>query len=441
MMRKATQSVPFSSLFYTSRPLESALTRKPTQFFFILIGLYFLRTLKSSSTLNINPRSQVLRFSVLEQRDGTLITDPPLIDEHHNSSDAHHLAFSSTSPISSLGVMLNGQDLKVIPSTQILSKSSVIITFLEPVEFDGWYFSTSLLQTSQNDPVRFVLHAYEEKSWRIVGSSSYWKFYSGVVFFHSFYRTSTNRGHRENFDVFSRRPHAEYTAAVMAPVVYITMGILGALKQEHLAIYVYSAQSVMRILISASLADRSQTINCLLCFFLALPHALVLLLVSRGLWTLSFMQLGLILFVVGLVVSPFPFYGTRHPGATLLSISAPYLASTLLLQALPVYPIVEGSHSCFYLLIESMLLATVGTGVRTEAVAPCLPPRPSATPPPPAPAPSSGWTRGATTARGRPSPPAWPPSSSSCAAPPPASRPATPARTPRRFDQSPATRI
>ena len=220
------------------------------------------------------------------------------------------------------------------PVEMNITVDSVLLKYRNPVVWDSWYFVTSRYLGPEYDPVRFVLFAHDHESdeWRVAGSSSHWKFYSGVVFFHTYYPTSVERGHPEIFNVYRGKPEAELVAGLIATIAYCTMGLLGALHKEHLAIYVYCGQSVARILSCISLMEPSHMIGCVLHGLIALVHVGVLCLVSRDIWTLSVMLVGSGLIFVSLLVSPFDSVGTPPPTTTLRRIGLPYLSGAVALE-------------------------------------------------------------------------------------------------------------
>ncbi len=197
MMRKATQCVPFSCLFYTSRPLEAALTRRLTQVCFALFGLFVLWKTQSSS-LELVPKSHYLRFTILEQR--STIFNACQFSE----MSCHH---SSPYGLAHVGLMLN--DAYIKESHINFSQGEIFISFANPVDWNAWYFVTSTDHGPEHDPVRFVLHSYQGGKWHVVGSSSHWKFLSGVVFFHTSFYTPIERGSHVTFNVFKRNQDLE----------------------------------------------------------------------------------------------------------------------------------------------------------------------------------------------------------------------------------------
>ena len=114
-------------------------------------------------------------------------------------------------------------------------------------------------------------------------------------------------------------------AALIAPVAYLTMGIMGALEQEHLATYVYCSQSVARIISCFSLMEPSQAVGNGVHLLFACVHVGVLVLIAHDRWTWSLMLLGAGLTSTAAAVSPFDFHGNKPPSRTLLGIGLPYL--------------------------------------------------------------------------------------------------------------------
>ena len=131
--RLAMARVPFSSMFYCSNPLAAALTRRRTQIFFVALALlgnvseFWPAEVFKEHTLRV--ASQV-RFSALEWRGGcqnaTCLTSPG---------------------VSSFGLTLRGEDLTVekkqVQVQQHIEGPSIRLVFSAPVEFNGWYFTTS----------------------------------------------------------------------------------------------------------------------------------------------------------------------------------------------------------------------------------------------------------------------------------------------------------
>ena len=308
MMRRATQAVPFSSLFYTSRPLEAALTRRLTQVLFFLFGAVHLWAVLSAKPSTL-PKSHLLRFTVLEQRNSE-ISQCPL--NHFGGICSLNNSDASNSPrISSFGLLLKGQ--KVGVRSKMERKENSLLLFLsDSVEWDAWYFETSADYGPEYDPVRFVLHhSNDEEEWKLVGSSSHWKFFSTVSFFHRPFATSPNRRFQETFGVFQGHWLADAMAPWLAPATYLSMSALGALQMEHLAIYPYCAQSMLRVVVAWLLVDTSQPIGGAIYFVVGLTHLGVLVLVACDRWTLSIMLVGAVLTLLGVAVRPFDYYGTR----------------------------------------------------------------------------------------------------------------------------------
>ena len=286
-MRKVTVTVPFSSLFYSSKPLEAALTRRPTQFFFIVLGSLFSLSLLTERAViwdihlpkthsrNL-PKTHFLEFTVLETRRGASI-----VRSIESSFDGSCLPdVDSLLSIDSLGLMLNGKVLDLRAAKTVRTCNSISMSLEEPVAWDSWFFLTSKEEGPENDPVRFKLRSFDGNKWTVVGSSSHWKIFSGVVFFHSRYPTSTVRGFREIFDVFGRTVY-DLLMIWLGPSMYMLLGILGILEKEHLAIYIYGTHSVIRTLVCIALAADAHYVGACLYGSIALMHTVILALVSH----------------------------------------------------------------------------------------------------------------------------------------------------------------
>jgi hypothetical protein len=220
------------------------------------------------------------------------------------------------------------------PADMTITDNNVFLDFSKPVVWDSWYFSTSREVGPESDPVRFVLHSFDDNSqeWRVVGSSSHLNFFVGVVFFHQYYPTSSERGHLELFTVYRGKKEAELLASLIAPITYLTMGILGILEKEYLAIYVYCGQSVSRVFNCLYLMDTSQLLASAIYAYFSLTHVGVLILVSHDQWTLSIMLVGASFILMSALICPFEAGGNPPPAVTMLRVGVPYFVGCLAIQ-------------------------------------------------------------------------------------------------------------
>jgi hypothetical protein len=151
VLRVATNSASYSSLFYLSNPISAALTRRSFQFLFAFMSCFlFLAAALDVHTALQNGvhTSRILRFKTIQARNGL------------NPQSAH---------VSSFGVMLNN---KAVVGNLIVEGPVMRITFAEPTAWNMWYFRTSA-HSPEWDPVRFCLEEYDPDGdrWRTVGSS------------------------------------------------------------------------------------------------------------------------------------------------------------------------------------------------------------------------------------------------------------------------------
>ena len=156
--KAALRAVPFSSLFFCSKPLTAALSRRRTQIFLILYGIAVgLKVAKEFSSQNESLISKHVKFSVLEIRNGVAPEVPN---------------------IGAFGILRNGR-IGHMTSQIRGDNSSIVLSSAVPMEWDSWYFQTCD-RSNPNckdddaglDPVRFQLHVLKESSWDLVASST-----------------------------------------------------------------------------------------------------------------------------------------------------------------------------------------------------------------------------------------------------------------------------
>jgi hypothetical protein len=184
----ALRSVPFSSVFFCSKPMVAALTWRRTQLYMLLVGCGMV-----PGALNFphNTQSHAVRFTAMALRNASLLVSSP--------------------GIANFGLLLDGHPLSNIAFSVQVHGSSMTITAKskeEPMQWNGWYFTTSETELPDTDPVRFQLHSLgkpvnsasdEPADWTVVGSSSliHHRDLGTTTLFHGEYPTSLERGHIE----------------------------------------------------------------------------------------------------------------------------------------------------------------------------------------------------------------------------------------------------
>ena len=106
--------------------------------------------------------------------------------------------------ITSFMPMRDGVELNQTHFLYSDNSTSLILSFNDPVEWNGWNFVTSKSSHKDQDPIRFSLHATmrdDDQDWQLVGSSTYINFAGHISLWHGPFTTSELRGHKHTFDL------------------------------------------------------------------------------------------------------------------------------------------------------------------------------------------------------------------------------------------------
>ena len=180
----ALSSVPFSCCFYSSRPLSAVMTRRRFQVLHVVLNAaeLVLRIFTVSNTESCIS-SRRFKFSSMAVRSYSATLEPS---------------------ISSFMPMRDGVELNQPHSFYSDNSTSIILSFSDPVEWNGWNFVTSKSSHKDQDPIRFSLYATmrdDDQDWQLVGSSTYINFAGHISLWHGPFITSELRGHKHTFDL------------------------------------------------------------------------------------------------------------------------------------------------------------------------------------------------------------------------------------------------
>jgi hypothetical protein len=115
----AFSCVPYSSLFYTSKPLTAALSRRRTQGFFFVVGIYslFVAYENKRDCFSV-PNFKYVRFTALQSRRDYMNCKHSFsflqsfsVHEILKGINGKGAQVSNESKISRFGLLLNGQDV------------------------------------------------------------------------------------------------------------------------------------------------------------------------------------------------------------------------------------------------------------------------------------------------------------------------------------------
>ena len=202
VLRIATKSASYSSLFYLPNPLAAALTRPSFQFLFAFMTVFLLTAaaFDMNEALKNGVRiSSKLRLRVIQIRSGAVPQNA-------------HFGF---------GVLLNEKE---VTGNLTIDGPDITIDFPEPAAWNMWYFRTSP-HSPDLDPIRFFLEEFNSdgKRWRAVGSSTDLLFMSTRTFLDGRYDTALRRNHAEIFD------HRSDTGRVLQLITPIVVAVLTGL--------------------------------------------------------------------------------------------------------------------------------------------------------------------------------------------------------------------
>ncbi|EKX49294.1 hypothetical protein GUITHDRAFT_104824 [Guillardia theta CCMP2712] len=204
----ATKGASGASLFYCSRPLEAALTRRPFQLIMLVLGGYSLFSFFACwSFVPRHDHISELRFITLTLRGGDDV---------------------ALARVGSFGALLYGKELR--PSNASQSGAIVSLQYEHTVSMDGWYFTTSEAD-KQLDPIRFRVEAYDvvKGKWKVVGSSSYLVCVNTYIFLDTRFRTNETRGFQQVFQVQARSAWPELMDKLVSALCFF----IGAFAAAH----------------------------------------------------------------------------------------------------------------------------------------------------------------------------------------------------------------
>ena len=273
------------------------------------------------------PKSNQIKFSVLSWRSEYLPACLRCIDSILSNSSVEGGLY-----LHSIGLTKDGFTIPAASLRFAESGNSVLVEFDEAVEWDGWYFQTSMKVCPLHDPVRFALESRDNGEWKTVGSSSHVRLLGGVVFLHGHYSTSTQRGAAEHFSPFRGHKLLDLINNLLGGGCWLLLGLTGVCRAEHLSTIIYCAHSLCRIVVCLQLAALSaaagQPAAAGLQAGFGLIHLCVLLLVGQERWLASLAVTALGVFLIGAAMRPHPYHGAQSPGATLLSVGGSLLVVT-----------------------------------------------------------------------------------------------------------------
>jgi hypothetical protein len=242
--QRAIAQVPFSSVFYCSNPLAAILTRRRAQIFYLLVAS--LARIKDITHFfegppKIDPATEIsrrLRFVEIERRDGSM----------RNTS-------SNVGPsISTFGVMK-----KNVPVGDVLFRrcggGAIEYVFAQPVEWDAWYFQTSVDALCDQDPVRFYIQESDDGiEWRTIGSSMAAQVAQTTIFLNGQFSTSPKRLHRHTFRLLRPTMCGYYILMLLGDLQNFGLAVCGFLGRERLGACVPNIQAVCFVLFQLAAA-------------------------------------------------------------------------------------------------------------------------------------------------------------------------------------------
>jgi hypothetical protein len=310
--------VPFTSLFYLSQPSAALLSRRRVQIFILFFAILYSQIANRQIAFN---DFKVLRFTSLQTRDqqylestfteGDLQLDPDLFQ--CSKADPYDQESNRNFPsISRFGLLLNGEDVQ-IPHCTYRSNQSFFISFSFPVEWNGWYFTTSRSADPRLDPVRFIVHGYDGKGWTVVGSSSYVGASIGITFFHAAHATSEARGYREDFDLARYPPGGPIIVSAAAFALFVC-GIIQRGELGRLVMTAFFGLWMVVCLRHGLFYYRAgQYEGATLFFALATMYLGNVLLARRERWIATLLWFGACFTMVGAALVPYEYSAPFNP--------------------------------------------------------------------------------------------------------------------------------
>ncbi|EKX31928.1 hypothetical protein GUITHDRAFT_166803 [Guillardia theta CCMP2712] len=229
--REGFHRVPDTSVFFCSRSGLAALSRRLFQFILIIFAAMTGHNLLNLVKRMSNGELQTYRhynFTVIECRSRAL--DPEFLPH-----------------ISSFGMLRDGKDRrfasvkKEVVSEMYVRNGSMIVSYLEAVDTNGFYFVTST-SDPEWDPVRFMVYGSNDLvSWKHIGSSS-WHF---NIFDFSFtlhnghFDTAMERSRVHTFDMRTPQPEAFLlvTICVIKTLGLCMAALFGMMNKEIIGKY------------------------------------------------------------------------------------------------------------------------------------------------------------------------------------------------------------
>jgi hypothetical protein len=320
------RSVPFSLLWYVSKPLAAVLTRRRTQLLFFLSGIYAMANIPWNDQYNLD---QEFRFSTLQYRGYRHTLPDPMFHMNSSSNAVCPNAPPLFASISSFGVLLDGVDPNIPSQILRAPDGSMIRRYFSPVRWNGWFFVTSSSAPYECDPVRFALHARSGAPgapWAPAGSSSFARVHVSTVLFHGAFPTPAARGARADLDLARHRIGSLWQSVAAG----LALAAAGALRREEfgepiLAAF-YAAWVLANLACAATYLRAGQRDGPAVFGLLAATHAGNLLLMTSGRWVYQWLWYGAMQTVVAAVLSPFDVQGAAHPSSAILPVGAVYAA-------------------------------------------------------------------------------------------------------------------
>ena len=340
----ALREVPFSSIFYSSRPLAFTLTRRRTQAFFFIIAILCITKKATPDRVSgeVAVTSNRVRFSVLANRNENIafFSTPFFASSLTNTK---HLSIPNRKvTVEKIGLLYNDQNISREEQLLYIEGSSIILDFPKPVRWNSWYFVTSN-QSPDSDPVRFMVESHANGEWRTVSSSTEIPVLGGVVFMNGYYATTTERGGIEKFDLFVREPIKITLQTILlnlvAGTIYLLISMAGLCGVEHLAVELAKLRAACGVAVNLLhlgllVNHRSPAWDC---EAVQAPYILIefvlLRCAAREQWVRFLFFTSLRLTLMALMLYGRPFYGAKSPAQQLLELGVPGLIVAPLLLA------------------------------------------------------------------------------------------------------------
>eukprot|EP00960_Hanusia_phi_P053726 762434-Hanusia_phi.AAC.1 len=306
-VKDAVSNASFSSLFYSSQPIVTSLTRKSVQLFFLIIAAISWKEsvhdylYSRSDGIEYNAR---MRLTVIEL-DGEMC--------------------AAVTNVHGITLLLDGSPV----TDDCIKHEESNSLMLECKDGRGWN-SWSMNRTKGTQfPVKFFLEGYDasENNWKVVGSSSFMTYASRHVYFHGKFSPSSKDDLHEfsNKVVFLQYVHMLHPAITGLSMVFVALcGMFGRelWGKRVMAIFGMSRFVVTIVLFAAGLIHPPQNGDKSITY-----HMMLLL---NGMFTVSFianvkqekflaslLNTGIMLTASSLVLSGYAHRGFYSPAISL----------------------------------------------------------------------------------------------------------------------------